>query len=345
MILAEDVYTYSNQLILPKGYVLTDKAITSLEFYAILNVKITDGPLPNLPPQEEVPSFSERVQASEEFHNFKDHFDDNLDSFQSTINDIVGKHGKLNTKDLLEDTLSLLHTTSSSVSVFDMLHNMRQYDDLTYAHSMNVALICNSFAKWLKFSEEDVNKATLCGLLHDIGKTLIPDYIIKKPDKLTDVEYEIIKTHPVGGYNILKSYDIDESIMNAALMHHERCDGSGYPSGFMNGEIDEFAKIVAIADVYDAMTSARVYRGPMCPFKVVQLFEYSGLQLFDPRYILTFLEYVVGIYLQNRVILNNGMEGEVIFINKDALSRPVIKSGSNYIDLAINPELEIIKII
>ena len=126
---------------------------------------------------------------------------------------------------------------------------MREYDDETYVHSMNVALICNIFARWLRMSEEEIAKATTSGLLHDIGKIKIPDSILKKPDKLTKQEFNIIKRHPQEGYRLLLDSKLDEDVLNAVLMHHERCDGSGYPFGLMANQIGTYAKMVAIADV------------------------------------------------------------------------------------------------
>lgn len=340
MKIAEDVFTYNDQLVLSKGLVLTDKSIMRLEFYSILNVKVEDELAFSVPAEKE-DSYSERIKSSNSFKEFKQNFDQSVDHFHSLMNDIVEKNTPIDTNTLLSNTLELLNTSEGSVNVFDMLHNMRQYDDSTYAHCLNVALICNVFARWLHFSEEDTNLATLCGLLHDVGKIMIPDAIIKKPDKLTDQEFTVIKTHPLEGYQILKRQNINDHIKNAALMHHERCDGSGYPLGLVGDKIDKFAKIVSITDVYDAMTSARVYRGPLCPFKVIELFEAEGLQKYDTQYVLTFLECVVNTYLQNRVRLSNGTEGDIVFINKSTLSRPVIKSDNTYIDLSQKKDLEV----
>ena len=122
----------------------------------------------------------------------------------------------------------------------------------------------------------------------------IPEEIIKKPGILTEEEYTEIKNHPRRGYNLLKPMKLDERIKKVALMHHERCDGSGYPDGLWGDQIDEFAKIVAIADVYDALTSAMVYRGALCPFEVINMVvEQDGDKRFDPKYLHPFLEGVV----------------------------------------------------
>jgi HD-GYP domain-containing protein (c-di-GMP phosphodiesterase class II) len=122
-------------------------------------------------------------------------------------------------------------------------------------------------------------------------------------------------------------------------MHHERCDGTGYPYGLTADRIDTYGKMVAIADVYDAMTSARIYRGPLCPFIAISVFENEGLQKYDARFILTFLQNIVNTYLLHRVRLSNGIEGDIVFINRDHLSKPTVKCGNKYIDLSQHPEI------
>lgn len=349
MIAAEDVSTYAGQLIITKGTVLTDKVITKLEFYSIINIRVEDelDPSAVVKPaaQDSELSYSERIKQSPEFIEFKTRFEDEVVKFQKMLNGFVNGSQVVNIESLYQFTSSLLLSESGYINVFDMLHSMRNYDDLTYVHSINVALMTNVFARWLHMSDEEIKMATLCGLLHDIGKISVPSEIIQKPGKLTDSEYNIVKKHTLEGYNVLKSLDVPIAIMNAALMHHERCDGSGYPLGITNAKIDTYAKMVAIVDVYDAMTSARVYRGPMCPFTVVDIFETEGLQKYDTRYIMTFLENIVNTYMLHRVKLSDGRIGDVVFINRSSLANPTIKCGREFIDLSAEPELHIEAII
>ncbi|MDR0220656.1 MAG: HD-GYP domain-containing protein [Lachnospiraceae bacterium] len=340
MVIAEDVYTYNNQLIFPKGLILTDKAITRMEFYSIMYVRVEDDlATPGI--EEMPPSYAERLRKTPEFQEFQAEFEKDIENFKTVLNDVIEKGGPLDKDKLLKNTIDLISNSESYVSVFDMLHSMRQYDDSTYVHCVNVGLICNVFARWLRMSEEEVATATLCGILHDIGKLMIPDEIIRKPGKLTSQEYKIIKKHCQEGYKILANFDLDKTVKNASLMHHERCDGSGYPYGLTADRIDPFAKMVAIADVYDAMTSARIYRGSLCPFIVVAVFESEGLQKYDARFILTFLQNIVNTYLLHRVRLSNGIEGDIVFINREHLSMPTVKCGNQYIDLSQHPEIYI----
>ena len=340
MILAEDIYTYNDKRILTKGIELTDNLITRLEFYSIISVRVEDEMASSKSIDDEI-SYFEKLRSSRNYIEFKVHFDHSVDSLRLKLEKLAEGNVDLDVSTLLDSTLSLIGTAKGSYNIFDMLHNMRQYDDSTYAHSLNVALVCHVLAKWLNMSEADVNLATMCGLLHDVGKIKIPDEIIKKPAQLTADEFALIKTHPLEGYRMLETQDINEHVPKAALMHHERCDGSGYPHALTGDKIDKFAKIVAIADVYEAMTAPRIYRGPMCPFHVIEIFEDEGLQKYEPAYILTFLQNIVNTHLRTRVKLSNGETGEVVYINQNALSRPVVKVGETFHDLAKEHDLSI----
>lgn len=346
MVTAEDVYNFNNNLILPKGLILTDKTITKLEFYSIINVRVEDEIVKTLEEElKEDTSYSERLKNTPEFKKFEQDFHKETEVFKDSINRLFEDKENLDADKLVDHALALLSSEGKHVNVFDMLHNMRELDDATYVHCMNVGLICNIFARWLRLDEEDIRTATICGLLHDIGKLKMPEKILKKPGKLTEWEFSVIKTHPREGYRMMENFPLDEHVKNAALMHHERCDGSGYPLGLTSSKIDPYAKLVAIADVYDAMTCSRVYRGPLCPFKVIETFENEGFQKYDSKFILTFLENIVDTYLLHRVRLTNGEIGEIVYINTHKLSKPTVKVGQKYINLSEEPHVFIDAII
>lgn len=341
MVTAEDVLTYDRQLLVPRNVVLTENIISRLEgfsvYYVRINEEIVDElskPIPVVDTPIE-PSNKERIRNSDQFLRFSQDFNQCADHFRNNLMKSLYHNQPLFVNELLAETMQIMKQGKTSVSIFDMLLNMRNIDDSVYAHSIDVALISNTLAKWLHFSEEEQQMATACGLFHDVGKFLLPSGVLRKPGKLTDEEFAIIKTHTIEGFHLLNKYsDIPLAIKNAALMHHEKCDGSGYPYGLTGTEIDKYAKIVTIADIFDAMTSERVYRKAMCPFSVIKSFEDEGIQKYEMKYILTFLENVANSYLNHRVTLTNGMEGDVIFINRDNYSRPVIRTtGDEIINL------------
>ncbi len=350
MVTAMPVYSKSGQLILPVQTLLTTQQISRLEFYGIDWVHIQEDAKEasntDTPAQEEFISYSQKVRKSREFHTFKVDYNKKTQVLTSSINDLITKNTAVDSNSLIKQVSSLYSNHLTSLSVFDMLHNMRQIDDSTFAHSINVALIARMLGEWLHLSEEDLDVLTLAGLLHDLGKCIINDKILTKPSTLTTEEFDEIKRHPVEGAKLLKSQNLDIRIKEAALMHHERCDGSGYPSGLQGPEISEFAKIIAIADVYDAMTSNRCYRKGLCPFEVIATFEREGLEKYDAEYILTFLTHIIDTYMGNSVLLNDGSIGNILMINNRKLSRPLVRLTSNeYIDLGKHPELYIQAII
>lgn len=346
MVTAEDVFSIDGQLVVPKGVALTENLIARLFSFDIISIRIEDEVLTIVnPAQEPQLSYIEKLKESPDFLAYKEEFDENVENLKFAFNSLIEKNTDFNPKSLLDDTLDMIQHRSSPTGIMDMLVAMQDYDDCTYAHSVNVAMICNIFAGWMHFSPEERELATACGLFHDIGKVQIPQKIIQKPGKLTPAEFKVIQTHPLESYKILSQYDLPEEVKNAALMHHERCDGTGYPYGFTGDKISRFAKLVSIADVYEAMTANRSYREALCPFKVITLFENDGLQKYDPGFLLTFLENVVNTFLNQKVRLNNGLEGKIIFINPIALTKPTVQIGEKFIDLKLLDNVDIAQII
>ncbi|RGI46294.1 HD-GYP domain-containing protein [Roseburia sp. OM04-10BH] len=357
MVTAIPVRTKRGQLIINPNVELTRTLISRLEFYGIASVQITENkqvaapmetpkdpayfpaksPVSAPSPVSDA-SYSQKLKSSPEFQRFQVDFTLRSQDLKNCFDAYLSDGGTVNKEELLSKTISLVSPKQTTLDVFDMLHNMRQVNDSTYAHSLNVAIISRIIGKWLHFSNEELDTLTLAGLLHDIGKTKIPDEVLNKDGKLTDEEFQMIRNHPKYGYDILKSQPLNSHIKKAALMHHERCDGSGYPMGLTMEEIDDYALIIAIADVYDAMTAARSYRAPLCPFEVIAEFEKDGLQKYKPKYILTFLENIANAYQNNRVMLSDGTSARIVLLNHRHLSKPLVQLDDGAcIDLEKSP--------
>lgn len=287
--------------------------------------------------------YKNRIVNSEEYFEFAKHFNNNLEAFHTELHEIASTSKKVDVDELMDTTSDILSLASNSLQVFDILHNLRHYDDSTYAHSLNVSIICNVFGKWLQYSQEDLKLLTVAGLLHDIGKLSIDPKIIKKPGKLTDEEFAIIKQHPVLGFNLLKKKGVDSRILSAALMHHKKCDGSGYPNLPPSVPLTDFAKIVTIADIYEAMTANRVYRQGLCPFDVIKMLQDGGFQLYEPKFLMVFLNGIVQSYLNHYVQLSNGQVGVIKYINQFSPPDPMIQLESGeIIDLSKDKSVRII---
>lgn len=358
MITANPILTKRGQEIAAAGTTLTNQLIARLSFYKIEVVDIqeendTEKPAPvEQPKVEEKPveaakptwiseseTHSQKVRKSDEFRTFQIDYGILLGKLKEDFEAFIENKKEIDLDELYEE-IGVLYHGKTTIQVFDMIHNIRSVDDSTYAHSVNVALVSRIIGKWLKLSKEDLKVLAVAGLLHDIGKTQIPDEVLNKPGKPTDEEFALIKKHPKMGYDILKKHQVDPRIRKVALMHHERCDGTGYPMELEAEEIDDFASIVAIADVYDAMTAARTYRQPLCPFEVIAAFEKDGLQKYNPGFILTFLERVAATYQNNRIILNDGRSANIVLLNKNHISKPMVQlQDGSCLDLSREPGL------
>ena len=353
MITVEPVVTPLGQPLAPAGSIITRQLINRMKLYRVEYAavegeeppapapepKVETKPVkePAEPPKKEAKTHaqeskthSQKVAASDEFHTFQIEYVQIVGLMKQTFTAAVQENHPIDTQLLLSQVADLFQSRKTIVEMFDMLYNMRTVTDSVYAHCLNVALISRMIGRWLHFERHELDVLTIAGLLHDIGKLLIPDEVLNKPGALTDEEFALIKKHPKLGYDILKRQtELDSRIAKAALMHHERCDGSGYPTGLTEDFIDNFAMIVGIADVYDAMTAARSYRAPLCPFQVISNFEKDGFHKYHTKYILVFLKQIASAYQSNRAILSDGRGCTIVMLNQNSLSRPIVQFDDN----------------
>ena len=277
-------------------------------------------------------------------------FNENVIQSAKTLEDslsmfITNADGDLSSNELLNQTKEIIVMSENPIRTFHMMHKIRKYDDATFIHSLNVAILCNMFGHWINMPQDDLDVLTLAGLLHDVGKMKIPEEIIKKPGILTEEEYTEIKNHPRRGYNLLKPMKLDERIKKVALMHHERCDGKGYPMQIGKNKIDYFSKIVMLADVYDAMTADRSYRKGMCPFKALDIMLEDGFEKYDPAVLMLFVEKTVQSYIGATVLLSDDRAGEIVAVNREAWTRPLIRIKNEFVDLYRDKSIKIAKIV
>ena len=358
MVVADDVYTTDDKLVIPEGTVLTEEIIKSLKEYGIFAIRIKvdeeDGSIPleddseeeetkeivetpKRRTQEEQQNYLRQIKESKEFEEFHSAFIDSVDNLKSLFNKVVMHNEEIDSKAILEDVENVVDKGRNGIHILDMLQCMRGYDDVTYVHSVNVAMLSNMIGRTVypDISKEELDILTLSGLLHDIGKMMVPDNIIQKNGRLTLPEYNVVKTHVLFGNNILKGLkNLDPRVAEVAMSHDERCDGTGYTGGYRREQFEPLARIVAIAGTYDAMTSDRVYRAALCPFDVIHMFEREGIVKFDVEFLLPFLEKAVQAYLNTEVKLSTNEVGKVIMINHNEYSKPVVQVGNEFYDLS-----------
>jgi HD-GYP domain-containing protein (c-di-GMP phosphodiesterase class II) len=193
-------------------------------------------------------------------------------------------------------------------------------------HSLNVMMLSTVIARNSNFNMKEIKKLAIGCIFHDIGKTFIPIEIINKPGRLTDEEFEIVKTHSQKGYDFLKDYtSLPITSINIALCHHERENGSGYPRNICGNEIHRFSKIASICDVFDALTSDRSYRRAAPVNEAMEYLLASGGDEFSIDTIKAFAQSINVFPKGTLVALSDGREGIIYESNDEIHSRPKVK--------------------
>lgn len=244
-----------------------------------------------------------------------------------------------------DDAIPLVEEISSSVyrnpGAIVSLVRLKNKDEYTYMHSVAVCALMVALARQLGLNETDTREAGLAGLLHDVGKMMIPEEVLNKPGKLTDDEFTLVKSHPEEGHKLLlEGRNISHSTLDVCLHHHEKVDGSGYPHHLKSEEITLFAKMGAVCDVYDAITSNRPYKAGWDPAESLRKMAEWAKGHFDERIFQTFVK-SVGIYpIGSLVRLESGRLGVVVDQGENSLLTPKVRTFfSTKSGVYIKPEL------
>jgi HD-GYP domain-containing protein (c-di-GMP phosphodiesterase class II) len=214
------------------------------------------------------------------------------------------------------------------------LNQLKASDDYTFHHSLRVSILASMIGKWLGYSEPEILELAEAGLLFDMGKLNIPEFLLQKPGQVTPDEFELIKKHAQFGYSILlKTRGVSNNIKYAALHHHERMDGSGYPLRLRESQIHDFAKIIMVCDVFDALISDRPYKKAISPIMAAEYLSWTSGKLFDPKVCYVLIKKLSEFYLGKTVKLTNGDVGKVVFIEENYPTRPIVQVGEKFINL------------
>ena len=338
MILAEDLILNGITLV-AKNIALNSSMIKKiLEFYQSDTISIYAQEQVNLIPISQNTRQENLIQTE----NILNHFSIRIDNFLNSI----GKNSELDLTEVRAMSKEILENLNDYDSILKSITNSRNIDEYLRRHCVNVALLSSMLGKWLNFSNKDLTLLTYSAFLHDIGKTKVNQTILNKPSKLTKLEFEEIKKHSVYSYELVRNISyLDESVSLGVLMHHERLDGSGYPLHLKEDKINDFAKIIGITDMFDAMTSDKVYSKKQNPFMVLEFMQHDCMGLFDYNYLTTFITQMSNYYTGEMVKLSNGSIGKIIKIDINNISKPLLSIDSNFIDLSTEKNIFITELL
>lgn len=330
MIIAKSVSNADGRFLLAGGTVLTEHYINRMCELGIYSVYIEDSLSENVETPEVLQEKTRFIAISKVKKLFSDvrmNFQFDCEEIQETARAIV--------TEIMDNKYAMVHLT-----------DIRASDDYTFGHSVNVCVLSVMIGMALgTLDKERLDKLAMGALLHDAGKMMVPNQILNKPGKLTESEWKIMQQHSSYGFELLRK-DRNISIVSAhiAFQHHEKINGTGYPRGLSGSQIHEFARIAAIADVYDALTSDRAYSRALLPHQAYEILQAGSNIHFDESILQAFLERIAIYPIGCMVQLNTGDIGIVVKVVPKEAMRPTVRlliSGMGNI-YANRPELDLI---
>lgn len=296
------VYNSRGQLLLAAGTVLNRRNILRLKSLGIPALYIDDGLLPDVT-VDDVISDDIRVQAMRQVRRL----------LEAEAQDLPVGRAIVKVREMAQTVNEIIDQLLNHASLVVNLVDIRSLDDYTFGHSVNVCVLSLLTGITLGYNRAKLFHLGMGALLHDVGKVRIPREILNKPGSLTREEFNVVKEHTVYGYEMLQRLpDVSPMAARIAYQHHERHQGQGYPQGLREDEIHEFARITAVADVFDALTADRVYRRAFPVHEAYEMIAGSGNFLFDFNVVRAFLQNVAAYPAGTIVALSNGEIGVVV---------------------------------
>jgi len=344
--LLSDVRSAFNGIIYEKGHQLTDQDIEFLEAFRISTIHIDESDTGQAKEEQEKEKEGERKgKTVTQVESFQTQYDLAVAYMEKLMINVAGGASipVMEIRGWLKPLVELVSRPSGWVMALQPVHHSHKY---TYHHCVGVALIAAMIARANRFAENEIMQIALAGLLSDIGKAKIDSEILLKAGSLTTQEFQEMKQHTVIGYQTIKGTPgLSKGVALAALQHHEREDGSGYPLGIKGNHIHPYAKIVAIADVFHAMCSLRTYKQKESPIRVLEYIRYENVGRFDPGMVHAFMRSITQLPLGTRIRLNDERLGKIIYVDPTHPTRPTVEVGGQIIPLIDHKDLYIQEII
>ncbi|MDD2619757.1 MAG: HD-GYP domain-containing protein [Syntrophomonadaceae bacterium] len=318
--LAKDLYSSDGQLLMPKGIILKEFHIQQLlqRGYEYIFILEDEGAI--------LSPIVENTRLPEVYTN-------TVETMRDMMSAVSAGH-MVKPSEVNESIDVLLPEVTGTNNVLKHLLNLRNKDEYTLQHSVSVGVMSIKIGQAMKLTAQQLRNLGIAGMLHDIGKCKMSNDIINKPGPLDAAEFKEIQKHPIYGYQIVNEIKLkDPDIATAVLQHHEHQDGHGYPLQTKGEDINLYGNIIAVADVFDALTSDRAYRPRMPLLKAIEHIVKGTLGHLEPMVARRLFKYILDISIGETVILNTGQKATVVLINETDPTRPLVKIEEEFIDL------------
>lgn len=326
--LGDDVYNTRGNMIVPVDTFITEHIVKKLQKFKIDKVFIYGA---NAIHEDE-------YLKAETINDAQKNFITDVNTAKNMILELYsGK--ELDFKKAEDISEHIYSKVNEGNSLMDCINSVKVADEYTYAHLINVAVYSVLLAKWMGLNDDQMKEVAMAGLLHDVGKTQIPSEILNKKGPLSDEEFEIIKEHAILGFQIIKNNpNLSMEVKRAVVMHHEKEDGTGYPFGIKGSQKNLYSKIITVADIFDAITSEKVYKQRQTPFEAFKEMEKIGYDTVDPKVMMVLLNNMPNCFIGSKVKMENGDVGEVVYVPNQCAYAPVIKVNNIFFDFKYEKE-------
>lgn len=336
--LGDDVTSRYGHVLFKKNQMIYDRELEILKAFLIKSVPVQLEKSED-PTVEQKSSSIELEPLSE----FQDHYEKMFNLLKQVFN-AASSSINVPVLEIREHLLRLIEHIDE-YNILSFIPTNSRVEDTLYHNSIMVSLTSYNLAVWLGQPQKDLIPVALGGLLHDIGNVKLDQTILRKPTKLTPEERSEMREHTTMGYNILKNVaGINEGVKLTALQHHEREDGSGYPMKLKSQFIHMYSKIVAVADIFHAMTSTRYYKKADSPYLVLEELLQESFGKLDPVIVQTFIRKVTQFHNGKWVRLNNNSIGEIVFTDRTHPTRPWVNVDGNIINLSLDRSYHIVEV-
>lgn len=325
--LIEPVVTRFGNILFHKGKIVSERDIEILRAFLIQQVIIES-------------KVADKEDSSEELKPFEEMLNPFISEYEKMLTMLkqVFKFANASQPIPMMDVRNRLQSLIKHIDFYNVLTFSAKnwhLSDFVYHNSIMVGLTSYLLAKWHGLPEKDLMQIALAGLLHDVGTMKIDPALLEKRGKLTAAEIEEVRKHTVLGYNMLKNVPaLNEGVKLCALQHHEREDGSGYPLGVKGDKIHLYAKVVAVADIFHAMSNPRFYKNAISPYLVLEELQKDAFGKIDPLFVQTLINKVTTFQNGTVVKLSDNRVGEIVFADRANPIRPWVNVNGTIVNLA-----------
>ncbi len=361
MVLAEDVSSPDGKFTLYKGMALTSSWTSRMASWGDIVVKIEDPvqsgsefqldleELGDMLKEVFTPGFRHQTKPVLAKGGRKGFFEqyESLENQLKTIFVRTRCNGVVPLSEMERLRNKLVEEFLFTPGTFLHLHEPARAENYLYRHALDVAVFAGLIGHWMGFSREDVANLVYAGLVHDVGKAKVYFELLSKPGPLDQQEQRLAKVHVNHSYALLaKNTTVPQVVLEAVFQHHERTDGKGYPRGLKGEEIQTFAKVLAIADVYDALISNRYYKKGISPLKAGEIMMYDMAGSFDLPILGVLLSKVREFMVGEHVLLSNGKKGKIVSFHPFPDMNPVVEiAGGKVLNLGTHRDVDIMRLV